>query len=91
VYVPSERAIVVNLDHPQIATAKGAGTVEQSSFRRLALEVALTEYAIALAQLLAGSDELVEPDEALYHVRVAIDRLSRKAAAMFADGTVPAA
>jgi len=90
-YVEAERTIVVNLDHPQIAAAKGAGTVEQSSFRRLALEVALTEYAVALAQLLAGSDELVEPAEALFHVRDTIDRLSRKAAAMFQDGTLPAA
>jgi hypothetical protein len=91
VYVEAERTIVVNLDHPQIAAAKGAGTVEQTQFRRLALEVALTEYAVALAQLLAASDELVEPSEALYHVRVAIDRLSRKAAALFVDGTLPLA
>lgn len=84
-YVEAERTIVVNLDHPQIAAAKGAGPIEQSSFRRLALEVALTEYAVALAQLLAGSDELVEPSEALFHVRDTIDRLSRKAAALFQD------
>ena len=80
---------MVNLDHRQIAAAKGAGTVEQTPFRRLALEVALTEYAVALAQLLAGSDELVEPSEALFHVRDTIDRLSRKAAALFQDGALP--
>ncbi len=84
-YVEGERTIVVNLDHPQIAAAQGAGTVEQSSFRRLALEVALTEYAVALAQLLASSEELVEPSEALFHVRETIDRLSRKAAAVFRE------
>jgi hypothetical protein len=89
VYVAAERTIVVNLDHPQIAAAKGAGTVEQTPFRRLALEVALTEYAVALAQLLAGSDELVEPSEALYHVRDSIDRLSRKAATLFREGAFP--
>lgn len=88
-YVAAERTIVVNLDHPQIAAAKGTGSVEQTPFRRLALEVALTEYAVALAQLLAGSDELVEPSEALFHVRDTIDRMSRKASALFLEGALP--
>ncbi|HEY3383094.1 MAG TPA: ATP-binding protein [Vicinamibacterales bacterium] len=88
-YVEAERTIVVNLDHPQIAAAKGSGTAEQTSFRHLAIEVALTEYAVALAQLLAASDELVEPSEALFHVRDTIDRLSRRAVVSFRDAILP--
>lgn len=90
-YIEAERTIVVNLDHPQIAAVKGSGPVEQPSFRRHALEVALTEYAVALAQLLAGSDELIEPSEALFHVRDTIDRLSRRASLLFRDAGLPVA
>ena len=68
VYEPERRTIFVNLDHPQIAAAKGGGSVDEPTFRRLACEVALTEYAIALAQELAAQDEVAEPAEALFEV-----------------------
>jgi len=90
VYLESERTILVNLDHPQMAAARGDGSVEEITFKRLALEVALTEYAVALAQLLANRDELVEPSEALFHVRDTIDRLTRKAALLFERGRLTA-
>ncbi len=41
--------ILINLDHPVLATALAAGgSVEEVGFRRLSYEVAFSEYAIAL-------------------------------------------
>src|SRR5207247_387478 len=48
-YVSEHRVIYVNLDHAQVKAALGARDVADPIFRRLAYEVALTEYAFALA------------------------------------------
>ena len=56
-YESTERTIYVNLDHPQIAAAKGLATTEETSFRRLAYEVAFAEYAVALASELETHGE----------------------------------
>jgi hypothetical protein len=47
-YVPDERAIYINLDHPQVGTARGNSSEEDPTFRRLCFEIAFTEYAVAL-------------------------------------------
>jgi hypothetical protein len=68
-YLREERCILINLDHPQLETARGGGTVESPAFRRLAVEVAFTEYALALAFELAQQEgnfhELTDPIDAI--------------------------
>jgi len=80
-YIRDERTIYINLDHPQLSTALAMGGIEEQTFRRLAYEVACSEYAIALAQEL--EDIYVELSDALFDIRETIDRLSRRGADMF--------
>ena len=84
-YMPDERTIYLNLDHPQLAAAKGTGSAEDPIFRRLAYEVAFTEYAIALATELAQLDgyfyELTDP---IFEIGDTLNRLARKGAHLYA-------
>jgi hypothetical protein len=84
-YMPDERTIYLNLDHPQLAAAKGTGPTEDPNFRRLAYEVAFTEYAIALATELAQLDgyfyELTDP---IFEIGDTLNRLARKGAHLYA-------
>jgi hypothetical protein len=84
-YMPDERTIYVNLDHPQLAAARGSRPVEDPNFRRLAYEVALTEYAIALATELAQLDgyfyEFTDP---IVEIGDTLNRLARKGAHLYA-------
>lgn len=75
-YVADRRTIVINLDHPQVAAVYAVGGSNSDSFLRLAVEVAITEYAISLAQELIEQYGVV--DEALYDIRETIDRVSRR-------------
>jgi hypothetical protein len=84
-YIPDERTIYLNLDHPQLAAARGIGPTEDLNFRRLAYEVAFTEYAIALATELAQLDgyfyELTDP---IFEIGDTLNRLARKGAQFYA-------
>ena len=84
-YVSEERTIYVNLDHPQIDAAKGSGSVDDLSLRRLVYEVAFSEYSVALAQELASRDEYLEPSEPIYDIRQTLDRMARKAASLYSN------
>jgi hypothetical protein len=75
-YVADRRTIIINLDHPQVSAAFAIGGAETDAFLRLAIEVAISEYAIALAQELVEQYGLV--DEALFDIRGSIDRVSRR-------------
>ena len=84
-YMPDERTIYLNLDHPQLTAARGTGSIEEPNFRRLAYEVAFTEYAIALATELAQLDgyfyELTDP---IVEIGDTLNRLARKGAHLYA-------
>lgn len=80
-YVSDRRTIIINLDHPEVAVAYKLGGPGDSAFVRLAWEVAITEYAIALAQELV--EQYVGPDEALYDIRDTIDRVSRRLTSLY--------
>jgi hypothetical protein len=84
-YQRDDRVIVINLDHPQIAAAKGTGTAESPPFRRLAYEVAFAEYAIALQRELVARHEYLEMDEPLSQARETLNRLARNAASLYAE------
>ena len=71
-YNRDERTIFVNLEHPQIIAAKGIGSEDDPTFRRLAYEVAFSEYAIALASELARQSEYIEPSDPIFDIRETI-------------------
>jgi hypothetical protein len=80
-----ERTIYVNLDHPQVAAARGLGGTDDPVFRRLAYEVAFTEYAVALASLMANEDQYLDTLEPIRDVRETIDRVTRAAAGLYRE------
>lgn len=81
-YMNDRRTIIINLDHPEVAAAYELGGPENPAFVRLAWEVAITEYAVALAQELV--EQYTVPDEALFDIRDTIDRVSRRLANLYA-------
>jgi Histidine kinase-, DNA gyrase B-, and HSP90-like ATPase len=84
-YVPEHRAIYVNLDHAQVATALAEREPSDPVFRRLAYEVALTEYALALARELDARQWFSDTGDALFEIRDTIDRVAKLAAMLYAD------
>jgi hypothetical protein len=83
-YERDERAILVNLDHPQIAAALGSGGIEEPVFLRLAYEVAFSEYAIALAWEMAAVSYYLDATEPIVDIRETLNRLARTAASLYA-------
>lgn len=84
-YLRDERTIYVNLDHPQVAAAKGLGSTEDPVFRRLAYEVAFSEYAVALASELAARDEYIDPSDPIVDIRETLNRLARRGAELYSQ------
>ncbi len=82
-YSPEERTIYINLEHPQLVAARGAGDTEETTFRRLAYEVAFTEYAIALSSELAQRGEYLDPSDPIYEIRETVNRLARRGASLY--------
>jgi hypothetical protein len=82
-YESDRRTIFINLDHPQIASAKQGKTPEDPIFRRLTYEVAFTEYAIALASELNNHGEYIDPSDPIYDIRESINRVAIEAAGLY--------
>jgi hypothetical protein len=87
-FVREGRVIYVNLDHPQLVAARGGAASPHQALRRLAYEVAFTEYSIALASEFAANDEYVEVTDPIVDIRESINRLASKAAALFRPASV---
>jgi hypothetical protein len=83
IYRGEERVIYINLDHPQVSAAKGVGSIEDPTFRRLAYEVAFTEYAIAISSELGKRGEYSDWSDPIYEVRETVNRLARKGARLY--------
>jgi hypothetical protein len=84
IYQAEKRTIYINLDHPQIAAAKQGRSAEDPTFRRLAYEVAFSEYSVALASELDNRGEYVDPSDPIVDIRETINRVARQAAALYA-------
>lgn len=84
-YSSTERTIYINLDHPQLVAAKGTGTTDEPTFKKLAYEVAFTEYAIALAGELNSNGEYIEISDPILDIRDTINRVARKIAYFYAN------
>lgn len=83
-YQTEKRTIYINLDHPQIATAKQGRGADDPTFRRLAYEVAFSEYAMALASELDNRGEYIDPSDPIVDIRDTINRVAREAAPLYA-------
>ena len=84
-YIRDERTIYINLDHPQLTAAKGHRSIEDPVFRRLAYEVAFSEYAVALASELAARDEYIDPSDPIFDIRETLNRVARKGAQLYTE------
>jgi len=84
-YVSEQRTIFINLDHPQLRAALGDRQTDDPVFRRLAYEVAFSEYAVALASELARRDEYVDPSDPIVDIRDTLNRVARRAASLYED------
>jgi hypothetical protein len=82
-YEAIQRTILINLEHPQIKAALGVGGIEDAAFRRLAYEVAFSEYAIALAVELSGAGYFIDPSEPIFEIRDTMNRLAANAAILY--------
>jgi hypothetical protein len=82
-YVSEDRTIYINLDHPQLVVARGLGSIDDPIFRRLANEIAFSEYAIALAYELDARGHFYEPSEAIFDIRETLNRVANKAATLY--------
>lgn len=82
-YFSAERTIYINLDHPQLVAARGLHSIDDPVFRRLAIEVAFSEYAIALASELAARDEYMDFSDPIFVVRETLNRVARRGAALY--------
>lgn len=79
-YEASERSILVNVEHPQLAAALKVGGIEDVAFRRLAYEVAFAEYSIALSVEMANDGHFMDPQDAITAVREGLNRMASLAA-----------
>jgi hypothetical protein len=82
-YVPDERTIYVNLDHPVLVSARGTNPIDDPTFRRLAYEVAFSEYAVALASEMVAHEEYFDPSDPIVDIRTTLDRVSRRGAFLY--------
>jgi Histidine kinase-, DNA gyrase B-, and HSP90-like ATPase len=82
-YTSEKRTIYINLDHPQLIAAKGAGSIEDPLFRRLANEIAFSEYAIALASELDARGNYIDPSDPIFDIRETLNRVARRGAMLY--------
>ncbi|MXP15325.1 hypothetical protein GRI44_11255 [Altererythrobacter confluentis] len=82
-YEDASRTILINLDHPQIVAAKRDGGIDDPLFRRMAYEVAFSEYAIGLSAECNNVGWYIDPAEPIVAIRETLNRLSRAAASLY--------
>jgi hypothetical protein len=75
--------ILINIDHPVLAAALQHASVQDVAFRRLAYEIAFSEYAMALGYEALKDDPDLPGADLLYDVRATLNRVSRAAAALY--------
>lgn len=83
-YQSEKRTIFINLEHPQISTARQGRGVEDPVFRRLAYEVAFSEYAVALASELDNRGDYMDPSDPIVDIRETLNRVAKEAAGLYA-------
>lgn len=82
-YDPNIRTIFINLDHPQLISAKGESSTDDPLFKKLSYEIAFSEYAIALANLMNENGNYIEVSDAIVEMRDTVNRLAKRAAFLY--------
>jgi hypothetical protein len=82
-YDPTRLTILINLDHPVVDTSLQRNGPEDISFRRLAYEIAFTEYSMAVGYEFIQQDPDMPADELLYEVRSTLNRVTRRASMLY--------
>lgn len=83
-YDSNSMTIIINKDHPVVAAALSRDGIESVSFKRLAYEIAFSEYAIALSYEMVNRDPAMPADDVLYDIRATMKRITRAAAPLYA-------
>lgn len=83
-YDSESRTIYINLDHPEVASAKTNG---DDAFRFLSHEIAFAEYALAVARhLVQTQGTIFDAQDAIVEVGMTLDRISRLGAFLYTSG-----
>ncbi len=82
-YTSDNRTISINLDHPQLVSARGNNSIDEPLFLKLSYEIAFTEYSIALAYELEKRNEFMDLTDPINQIRETLNRISRIAAALY--------
>lgn len=83
IYDSASLTIFINLSHPAVRAAMGDGDTENLQFRRLAYEVAFTEYAIASGNEIIKLDPEIPANDLLYDIRQTLSRVTASAASLY--------
>ena len=83
-YDETTLSILINLDHQVVKTALAKKGSEDIGFKRLAYEIAFSEYSIAVGYELLKQDPDMPADDLIYEVRSTLNRIARSAAALYA-------
>jgi hypothetical protein len=83
-YDSTAMTIIINKDHPVVAAALKRDGIESISFRRLAYEIAFSEYSIALSYEMVNRDPAMPADDVLYDIRATLKRITTAAAPLYA-------
>lgn len=82
-YDRTSLTIIINLDHVVIRNASRQHGIEDINFRRLAYEIAFTEYSLALGYTKLEQDPDIPADDLLYEIRTTLNRVSTSAANLY--------
>ena len=79
-YDSDAKTIVINLDHPQVASAleAGGGDADSREFLGICYEIITVEYALAIPHEKLEKGELDDAGDALFDVRDTINRVGRR-------------
>ena len=84
-YESASRTIWINLEHPQLDAALSSSGIEDIKFKRLAYEVAFSEYSVGLVHEMNSANYYFDIEDAIYDVRATLNRISRAAAELYAS------
>lgn len=88
-YIPDQRIIVINLDHPQVASINRDYPGEHRLFQLMTHEIAFIEYALAIVhEFAARGIKVSDAFDALVQCREIIDRVSKRAAKAYSNEAV---
>ena len=83
-YAREKRVICINLDRPQLAAAIDERDPQDPVFKRLAYEVAFSEYSIALASELEASGDFIDSTDPIFEIRETLNQIALAGAGLYA-------